>query len=82
MLPTMEEKKSAEYLPDEPESCHGEVAEADESEYDEDDNGSNVELRTPSDEELFYEIMEHFNDYDAKCDESSGTIPAEYLPPF
>jgi calmodulin len=83
----MEEKKNTEDLPDEPESKkntedlpdepESEVAEADEPEY---DDGSNaVELRTLSDEEFFNEIMEHFNDYDAERDESSGTIPAEYL---
>jgi hypothetical protein len=81
MRPTMEENKNAANLPNELESCHGEVDEADEPENDDENDSSNiVELQTLTDAEFELKIMEPFNEYDAERGvELTGYIPTEYL---
>ncbi len=76
----MEEKTNSTDFPDELESCHGEVAEADEPESDRSASDATVELQVLTDIEFENKIVEPFNEYDEDHGgDVSGTIPAEYL---
>lgn len=79
MQATKEETMHTAELPDEPESCHGEVAEADEPDFDNEGSSSRaVSLQNLTDDQFINEIMEHFNDFDTE-DPPSGCIPSELL---
>ena len=75
MRPSIKETSEQQ---DEPESCHGEVAEADEPELENERSSRAVSLQNLTDDQFINEIMEHFNDYDTE-DPSSGCIPSELL---
>jgi Ca2+-binding EF-hand superfamily protein len=79
MQPTKEETTHAAELPEEPESCHGEVAKVDEPDFDNEGSSSRaVSLQNLTDDQFINEIMEHFNDFDTE-DPPSGCIPSELL---